>query len=64
MLSVKVREAADTIFKVIGMTILRIKPSLPFFAGERSNYKPTKQAKFLALARLVFANVNTKLLTT
>jgi len=30
MLSVKAREAADTIFKVFGMTQLRIKPSLPF----------------------------------
>jgi len=29
MLSVKARDAADTIFKVFGMTQLRIKPSLP-----------------------------------
>jgi len=29
MLSVKAREATDTIFKVFGMTQLRIKPSLP-----------------------------------
>jgi len=28
MLSVKAREAADTIFKVFSMTQLRIKPSL------------------------------------
>jgi len=34
MLSVKEREAADTIFKVFGMTQLRIKPSLSCFAGE------------------------------
>jgi len=27
MLSIKVREAADTIFKVFGMSQLRIKPS-------------------------------------
>jgi len=38
MLSVKVREAADTIFEVFGMTQLRIKHSLPCFAGERSNH--------------------------
>jgi len=38
MLSVKAREVADTIFKVFGMTQLRIKPSLPRFAGERSNH--------------------------
>jgi len=36
MLSVKAREAAETIFKVFGMTQLRIKPSLQCFAGERS----------------------------
>jgi len=36
MLNVKAREAADTIFKVFGVTQLRIKPSLPCFAGERS----------------------------
>jgi len=35
MLSVKAREAADH-FKVFGMTQLRIKPSPPCFAGERS----------------------------
>jgi len=29
MLSVKAREVADIIFKVFGMTQLRIKPSLP-----------------------------------
>jgi len=40
MLSVKAREAADTIFKVFGMTQLRIKPNLPCFAGERSNHRP------------------------
>jgi len=28
MLSVKAREAADTIFKIFGMTQLRTKPSL------------------------------------
>jgi len=38
MLSVKEREAADTIFKVFGMTQLRIKPSLPRFAGKHSNH--------------------------
>jgi len=37
MLSVKARETADTIFQVFGMTQLRIKPSLPRFAGERSD---------------------------
>jgi len=36
MLSVKEREAAGTILKVYGMTQLRIKPSLPRFACERS----------------------------
>jgi len=41
MLSVKVREAADTIFKDFGMAQLRIKLSLPRFAGERSNHKAT-----------------------
>jgi len=41
MLSVKAREAAETIFKVFGMTQLRIKPSLPCFADERSNHKAT-----------------------
>jgi len=30
------REAADTIFQVFGMTQLRIKPRLPCFADERS----------------------------
>jgi len=35
MLSVKAREAADTIFKVFGMTQLRVKPNLPRFASER-----------------------------
>jgi len=40
MLNVKAREAADTIFKFLGMTQLRIKPSLPYFAGERSNTRP------------------------
>jgi len=43
MLSVKAREAADTIFEVFGMTQLRIKPILPCFAGERSNHQATKQ---------------------
>jgi len=38
MLSVKAREAADTIFQVFGMTQLRMKPSLPCFAGARSNH--------------------------
>jgi len=37
MLSTKARKAADTIFEVFGMTQLRIKPSEPCFAGERSN---------------------------
>jgi len=32
MLSIKAREAADTIFKVFDMTQLRIKPSLPRFS--------------------------------
>jgi len=45
MLSVKARETADTAFKVFGMTQLRIKPSLPCFAGERFNQKATKLAK-------------------
>jgi len=31
MLSVKAKEAADTIFKVLGMTQPRIKLHLPFF---------------------------------
>jgi len=35
MLSVKAEATADTIFKVFGMTQLRIKLSLPWFAGER-----------------------------
>jgi len=39
MLSVKAREQQDSIFEVIGMTQLRIKSSLPYFAGERSNHK-------------------------
>jgi len=38
MLSVKAREAADTVFKVFVITQLRIKPNLPRFAGERSNH--------------------------
>jgi len=38
MLSVEAREAADTIFEVFGMTQLKIKPSLPCFADERSNH--------------------------
>jgi len=42
MLSVKAREASDTIFKVFGKTQLRIKPSLPCFADECSNYKARK----------------------
>jgi len=32
MLSVKVRQTADTFIKVFGMTQLRIKPSLPWSA--------------------------------
>jgi len=44
MPSVQAREAADTIFKVFGMTQLRIKPSLPCFAGERSTHLVTKLA--------------------
>jgi len=44
MLNVKAREAADTIFEVFGMTQLKIKPSLPYFVGERSNNKATKLA--------------------
>jgi len=39
MLSVKTREAADTIFEVFGITQLRIKPGLPYFAGKRSNHQ-------------------------
>jgi len=35
MLSVKARKAADTIFKVFGITQLRIKPRLLYFAGKR-----------------------------
>jgi len=38
MLSIKAREAADTIFKVYGMIQLSIKPSLTCFTGERSNH--------------------------
>jgi len=41
MLSVKAREAADTIFQVFGMTQLRIKPILPRFAGEHSKASKT-----------------------
>jgi len=37
MLSVKVKEATDTIFEVFGMTQLRIEPNLPCFAGKCSN---------------------------
>jgi len=33
---VKARKAADSIFKVFGMTQLKIKSSLPRFAGEYS----------------------------
>jgi len=41
MLSVKAREVANIILKVFGMTQLKIKPSLPRFAGERFNhYRP------------------------
>jgi len=36
MMRVKAGGGADTIFKVFGMTQLRIKPSLRCFAGERS----------------------------
>jgi len=43
MMSVKEREA-DTIFKVFGITQLRIKPSLLCFAGEHSNPKAMKLA--------------------
>jgi len=39
MLSVKARKAADTIFKVFGMT------QLTSFAGECSNHQATKLAK-------------------
>jgi len=38
MLSVKTREATDTIFKILFMSQLRNKPSLPCFAGECSNH--------------------------
>jgi len=38
MLSVKAREAADTIFNIFGVNQLRIKPSSPCFAGERSHH--------------------------
>jgi len=38
MLSVKAREAADTIFQIFSITQLRIKSSLLRFAGERSNH--------------------------
>jgi len=34
----QVKQPADNIFKVFGITQLRIKSSLPCFAGERSNY--------------------------
>jgi len=42
MLSFKVRETADTTFKVFGMTQLRIKPSLSYFASKWSNHQATK----------------------
>jgi len=38
MLSIKAREVTDTIFKVFGMTQLRIQLSLRCFAGERYNH--------------------------
>jgi len=47
MLSVIAREARGSIFKVFGMTQLKNKPSLPLFAGERSNHKATKLDKQL-----------------
>jgi len=37
LLNVKAKEVADTIFKVFGMTQMRIKPSLPRFAGDFSS---------------------------
>jgi len=42
MLSVKAREASDTVFKVFGMTELEIKPSLPCFADGHFSHKATK----------------------
>jgi len=44
MLIIKAREVADNIFEVFGMTQLRIKPSVPRFAGKRSNNNATKLA--------------------
>jgi len=38
MLSVKAREATNTIFKVFGMIQLKMKSSLPCYAGEHSNH--------------------------
>jgi len=38
MLSIKAREAANAILKIYGMSQLKIKPSLPCFAGECSNH--------------------------
>jgi len=36
MLSVKIRKAEKPFLKVFGMTQLKIKPSLPCFAGEKA----------------------------
>jgi len=44
MLSVKAKEATYTIFKDFGMAQLRIKSSLPRFAGERSTLKATTRS--------------------
>jgi len=42
-MSVKAREAADTIFEDFGMTQRRIKPSLLCFAGKRSQRKKVQE---------------------
>jgi len=44
MLSVKARNAADTIFYVLGMTQLRIKLSLP---ASQVNHRPRSWQKFV-----------------
>jgi len=40
MLSVKAREAANTIFKVFDMTQLRIRPSLPVSQANARTTRP------------------------
>jgi len=52
MLSVKAREAADTIFKVFGMTQLRIKPSLPCLRITVTAIRVAKQVSIAFFTRL------------